>query len=72
MKHVYDQVAQVARAATTVLLRGESGTGKELIAHALHRVAPLEKFDVIVVDAGAPAEAVQRLRDRRHNVEIAG
>ncbi|MEU7742291.1 DeoR/GlpR family DNA-binding transcription regulator [Nonomuraea sp. NPDC049158] len=39
---------------------------------ALHRVAPLEKFDVIVVDAGAPAEAVQRLRDRRHNVEIAG
>ena len=39
---------------------------------ALHRVAPLEKFDVIVVDAQAPAEAVQRLRERRYNVEVAG
>ncbi|HUR01378.1 MAG TPA: DeoR/GlpR family DNA-binding transcription regulator [Nonomuraea sp.] len=39
---------------------------------ALHRVAPLEKFDVIVVDAQAPAEAVKRLRERRYNVEVAG
>ncbi len=39
---------------------------------ALHRVAPLEKFDVIVVDAQAPAETVQRLRERRYNVEVAG
>ncbi|WP_308250955.1 DeoR/GlpR family DNA-binding transcription regulator [Nonomuraea rhizosphaerae] len=38
---------------------------------ALHRVAPLEEFDVIVVDAGAPPEAVRRLRDRHHNVEVA-
>jgi Nif-specific regulatory protein len=36
MRQVYEQVAQVARANTTVLLRGESGTGKELIAHAIH------------------------------------
>ena len=36
MRRVYEQVSQVARANTTVLLRGESGTGKELIAHALH------------------------------------
>lgn len=36
MKQVYEQVAQVARANTTVLIRGESGTGKELIAHAIH------------------------------------
>ena len=32
MQRVYEQVAQVARTSTTVLLRGESGTGKELIA----------------------------------------
>ena len=32
MQRVYEQVAQVARTNTTVLLRGESGTGKELIA----------------------------------------
>jgi len=36
MRDVYEQVAQVARTGTTVLLRGESGTGKELIAEALH------------------------------------
>ena len=36
MRHVYEQVAQVARTNTTVLLRGESGTGKEVVAHAIH------------------------------------
>ena len=36
MNEVYEQVAQVARADTTVILRGESGTGKELIAEAIH------------------------------------
>src|SRR5437867_6754314 len=36
MRQMYEQVAQVARTNTTVLLRGESGTGKELIAHAIH------------------------------------
>jgi Nif-specific regulatory protein len=36
MKQVYEQIAQVAQTATTVLIRGESGTGKELIAHAIH------------------------------------
>jgi Nif-specific regulatory protein len=36
MRQIYEQIAQVARANTTVLIRGESGTGKELIAHAIH------------------------------------
>jgi Nif-specific regulatory protein len=36
IKGVYEQVAQVARTNTTVLVRGESGTGKEMIAHAIH------------------------------------
>src|SRR5215813_1635449 len=36
LRQVYEQVTQVARSNTTVLLRGESGTGKELIAHAVH------------------------------------
>jgi Nif-specific regulatory protein len=36
MRHVYEQVEQVARTNTTVLLRGESGTGKEMVAHAIH------------------------------------
>jgi Nif-specific regulatory protein len=36
VREMYDQMAQVAKANTTVLIRGESGTGKELIAHAIH------------------------------------
>jgi Nif-specific regulatory protein len=36
MRLVYEQVSQVARTDTTVLIRGESGTGKELIAQAVH------------------------------------
>jgi Nif-specific regulatory protein len=36
LRQVYEQVTQVARTNTTILLRGESGTGKELIAHAIH------------------------------------
>ena len=36
VRQMYEQVAQVAGANTTVLIRGESGTGKELIAQAIH------------------------------------
>ena len=36
MRQVCEQVIQVARTNTTVLIRGESGTGKELIAQAIH------------------------------------
>ncbi|WP_295884890.1 nif-specific transcriptional activator NifA [uncultured Thiohalocapsa sp.] len=40
MRLVFDQVRQVAKWNTTVLLRGESGTGKELIASAIHYNSP--------------------------------
>lgn len=36
IRKVFDQVRQVAKWNTTVLIRGESGTGKELIANAIH------------------------------------
>ncbi len=36
MRRVFEQVRQVAKWSTTVLLRGESGTGKELIANTIH------------------------------------
>lgn len=40
MQLVFDQVRQVAKWNTTVLVRGESGTGKELIANAIHYNSP--------------------------------
>ena len=36
MQLVYDQIAQVSKTGTTVLIAGETGTGKELVAHAIH------------------------------------
>jgi Nif-specific regulatory protein len=40
MKRVFEQVRQVAKWNTTVLIRGETGTGKELIAGAIHYNSP--------------------------------
>ena len=53
MHQVYEQIAQVARTNTTVLLRGESGTGKELIAHAIHYNSPRAKKPFIKVSCAA-------------------
>ncbi len=53
MRQVYEQIARVARANTTVLIRGESGTGKELIAHAIHYSSPRAKKPFIKVSCAA-------------------
>src|SRR5205814_8511518 len=53
MHQVYEQIAQVARANTTVILRGESGTGKELIAHAVHYNSPRAKKPFVKVSCAA-------------------
>lgn len=37
MKKIYESIAKVAAAETTVLVLGESGTGKEAAARAIHR-----------------------------------
>jgi Nif-specific regulatory protein len=53
MRQVYEQISQVARTNTTVLLRGESGTGKELIAHAIHYNSSRAKKPFIKVSCAA-------------------
>jgi Nif-specific regulatory protein len=50
---MYEQVAQVAKTNTTVLIRGESGTGKELIAHAIHYNSLRAKKPCIKVSCAA-------------------
>src|SRR5262250_3786572 len=58
MHQVYEQIAQVARTNTTVLLRGESGTGKELIAHAIHYNSPRSRKPFVKVSCGALPETL--------------
>ena len=53
MRRVYEQIAQVARTNTTVLIRGESGTGKELIAHAIHYNSPRSTKAFVKVSCAA-------------------
>jgi len=36
MQGVYDQIAQIAKSPSTILIMGETGTGKELVAQAIH------------------------------------
>ncbi len=40
MQRVFQQIRQVAKWKTTVLVRGETGTGKELIAESIHYQSP--------------------------------
>ena len=58
LRQVYQQVTQVARTNTTVLLRGESGAGKELIAHAIHYNSLRANKPFIKVSCAALPEAL--------------
>lgn len=53
MRVLHEQIAQVARTNTTVLIRGESGTGKELIAHAIHYNSPRAKKSFVKLSCAA-------------------
>jgi Nif-specific regulatory protein len=58
MRQIYEQMAQVARTNTTVLIRGESGTGKELIAHAVHYNSLRAKKPFVKVSCAALPESL--------------
>ena len=58
MRQIYEQVTQVARTNTTVLIRGESGTGKELIAHAIHYNSLRAKKPFVKVSCAALPESL--------------
>ena len=58
MRLVYDQIAQVSRSTTTVLILGESGTGKELVARAIHYNSPRAQKPFITVNCAALPESL--------------
>ena len=53
MQMVFEQVRQVAKWNTTVLVRGESGTGKELVANAIHYNSPRTNGPFIKLNCAA-------------------
>ena len=53
MLRLFDVVAQVAPARSTILIQGESGTGKELIAKAIHANSPRRDRPFVPVNTGA-------------------
>ncbi len=53
MRRMFEQVRQVAKYNTTVLIRGESGTGKELIASAIHYNSPRANASFIKLNCAA-------------------
>ena len=50
---VFDQIRQVSKWDTTVLVRGESGTGKELVANAIHYNSPRAQGPFIKLNCAA-------------------
>ncbi len=59
-RRVREQIGQVGRFDTTVLIAGESGTGKEGVARALHRQSPRAAGPFVPVNCGAiPAELLE-------------
>lgn len=53
MRVIFDQIRQVAKWNTTVLVRGESGTGKELVANAIHYNSPRSNGPFIKLNCAA-------------------
>jgi Nif-specific regulatory protein len=53
MQLIFEQIRQVAKWDTTVLIRGESGTGKELIANAIHYNSPRANGPFIKLNCAA-------------------
>jgi Nif-specific regulatory protein len=58
MRRVFEQVRQVAKWNTTVLIRGETGTGKELIANAIHYNSPRARGPFVKLNCASLPETL--------------
>ena len=59
-KRVLEEVAQVARTSSTVLLQGETGCGKEVVARAIHDQSGRRERPMVKVNCAAlPANLIE-------------
>jgi len=58
MLEVYQFIARVACADSTVLVRGESGTGKELVARAIHQNGPRASKPFVAINCASLTETL--------------
>jgi len=58
MKGIFQFLARLAPADSTVLIEGESGTGKELAARALHRNSPRSAKPFVAINCAAIPETL--------------
>ena len=58
MRAVYQFIARVAPADSTVLIRGESGTGKELVARAIHTNSLRSGKPFVAINCAALTESL--------------
>jgi DNA-binding NtrC family response regulator len=56
MGTVFETVAKVSRAGSTVLITGESGTGKELVAQAIHAASDRRTGPFVAINCAAIPE----------------
>ncbi len=60
MRHVVEQIQQVAATDSTVLLLGETGTGKELLASEIHKLSARRGRGMVRVNCAAiPATLIE-------------
>ncbi|MBU0754439.1 MAG: sigma-54 dependent transcriptional regulator, partial [Planctomycetes bacterium] len=58
MQQVFEQIQQLCKVDTTVLIEGETGTGKELVARALHFASFRKAKPFIAVNCSGLTESV--------------
>jgi transcriptional regulator with GAF, ATPase, and Fis domain len=58
MRQVYQVIAKVAQADSTILVTGESGTGKELVARAIHQNSPRSNKPFVAINCAAIPETL--------------